>query len=149
MPQMISFSWEKSISLQDSINRAKEIYKFDSQAKGNEETIHFRKVTKNLLKSCNDEFVICFDTAFSNKDDKCAFGCVKFYNCTLVYVESARDSTCTLSKEKEAMAVIFAQTKAREFHLDHITFLTYFLKVACAVEESEDWSLRSFFVNIP
>lgn len=47
------------------------------------------------------------------------------------------------------MAVIFAQTKAREFHLDHITFLMYFLEVACAVEESEDWSLRSFFVDIP
>lgn len=40
------------------------------------------------------------------------------------------------------MAILFAQIKAREFHLDQILILIDSLEVIHAIEEKEDWILR-------
>lgn len=46
------------------------------------------------------------------------------------------------------VSVIFVLTQAQEFQLDYIIFFTNSLEVAHAIEGSENWSLKSFVVNI-
>lgn len=53
----------------------------------------------------DNRFIICADVIFSIKDDKCAFGCVIFYKCDIVYAESARGDTCVSNKEAEALTI--------------------------------------------
>lgn len=97
-----------------------------------------KKTTNNISESCINQFIICLDASFSNKDEKCAFGCAMFYNCAIVCAWAIRGGTCVSNKEAKAWAVFFALSKAKEFQLDHILFLADSLKAIHTIEGSEN-----------
>lgn len=48
----------------------------------------------------------------------------------------------------EARAVLFSLAKVREFKLDQILFLLDSLEVIRAIKGNEDWTIRSFVMDI-
>lgn len=52
----------------------------DSHVKGIKASMSCNKGTKSYMNSCINQFVISSYASFSNKDDKCTFGCTIFYN---------------------------------------------------------------------
>lgn len=79
----------------------------------------------------------------SINDGKYIFGCAIFFKGSIVYAGLASGCICSSSKEAKARAVLFALNRGREFQLDNIFVLTYFLEVVRAIEWNEDWILRS------
>lgn len=77
-PKNDSIFRENWIVPQKTINQAKEICNFEAPIKQDKEIIISKKISKRVMNSHSNRFIICSDAAFSIKHGKFAFGSVIF-----------------------------------------------------------------------